>query len=1117
MDRQSNGEIIDLNALSLRLGEEFQEWVNLNSITPVPMFYFTETGPDAGRPRFGVSEIPGKNIVNIEPLNFDVAAAIILREVVSRYFPPLCLVDVVYDAINRFCGHFLSVHVRNPPENFNSLKWQELIGSHTRRYFVHYMGKPIVMDFQVPGGSTGYINLFRDILLKFRQFGDSILPDQISDIFVAIVWPILNSEWFIHYTSKDVEFATLLSNYMANNNAYPTATHLAGAKLGFSLKQCKDAMRRLDKDPISPTFLHNPAVLGLEFCWVLLETAPAISNYIVRQLTFLPSSTMSFSQCVGTPLPTYLNLYLIPPVQLEEFSSFLADLKKRGILLDYQIFRGEKSVDLLNFSKILYTPTSSPTTSMLSMVNFDFKKDTPHRAKLTSQWQRSWVIQRILPLFGLRKFVTRAMTNFDQNRNYTAFLGVIEDGAFLSTINFEKDLELVISLLERFRNVEYVLRLIDIAVDLLRYLFDHPTKLGQGSQDFGKLDLMWAFFPARDWLLRLFRENSGAANKQADILSQLAITARVLSFFAPYSLPQEVPVMDFFRDRHKEIVALLKADLAQIPADEHSRFHYFIELHNDIVRDRLIIPKISLSPFFHPTTEDFFIFTRSNLTWDEISSGFASKIAANVQECFLLQFSDQSGAMVVGGLIRASHAQFQVIRRKLVGLKGIFGSDAKILVGRRVPSWDYMRRNFTETYDLINQRYAPIGEYLSHIRAELFPGSEKSRKSPFPYTRKILSEPYQGPVEQTPRAPPNLVKLTPRIVSGLKMSFLSGTPVLHNLVGRRLQVRRSWDLNWPAYGLERYFLHVFLSTRQPKYIYTHLITPATRRVLVSAGVSGFQTVLLEYLWPKEAPDDKFLQYLYSRTEKNVLAYSVHRVLSDTRFFNLDKVGNQEDIQKIDAIDLEMLMQTRLNDPSRKNTNEFIYGGEKKHDPGSVGWEIARKCFSSSNSQHQNPPDSLPLFEMDPRTVGFSEKIALIFRGQFDALPLCQSLPFGHYYQTEEIYYSTTERLINQPGHIILFDFPVMRVGQLNAFLDDILRNPAVTAHFASSFLLEQNLAFVQGVALSRVNPLCCNPYDFLGGHYIHLPKRQMREGKWHTLSLLDQMHKLNETWSNNKD
>ncbi len=1103
--------IMNLNAFATQLEDAFRKWAQLEPLAPCPQFLTAPGGPDRGQPRFGVAQVERSSVVSIDPSFKDVTAAVVLREIVRNFFPPSCLVDVVHDVINRFCGTFLAGIT---PEHFGphgASLWQSLIKTHTRRYVVHYLGSPITLDLDMLPHGSAVFSFFRVFLEKLRHRAPLIPPDQVADIVTVLIRSIANSLWEHGYSPEDAEFITLIADYMGNHAAFPTPKRLAEGKRGWTLKMCEAAARRLREDPVSPTYLPNPSVLGLCFCWILIETPPGVSNYLIRHLTFLPFASLSFSQCVGAPIPTYFNLYMLAPSQLDELGGFFSDLKQKGVLLDYQIFRSQRFLDVVNWNECLAV---SSLTNLVSETAIDLGSISHYSTGLAKSWPWSWFVQQTLPLFGIRKYGPRAMTHLDPMRNYESFLSVIEDAALLSTSDLAKDLAVAMPLLERYRNVEYVLRLLDFGMALLRHLFDHPEAANQGYKEFGKLELTWKYFPAQDWLMAHFHACADDNIRQAAILESLLLASRLLLFFAPFTIPPKISTGNYLREKQQALVTAIRNDLVQIPAGERDRLRYFTDLHNKIVSDHLIVPKISMSPFFHPSTEEFYFFARSSRPWEDLAAGFVSQFASQVHECFLLQFRDQVGSPVVSGIIRATHAQFRSVRRGLVGPKGVLGPGSSLLVGRRVPFWDILRRNYIETYDLTTQSYASIKEYLSLISYEHLAGWVRPRVTPLPYARKILSEPYLGPVEQTPRPPPNVVKLTPKIVPDLKESFLSGTSALHNLVEQRLGVRRSCDLNWPAYGLDRYFLHVYLSTRQPKYIFTHLITPATRRVLVSSAVSGFQTVLLEYLWPKGAPDDHFLQYLYSRTEKNVLAYSVHRVLSDARFFNLDKVGGQEDIGKLDSIDLKILMLVHPTNPVRFHVDEYYYGGDIKHASKSAGWEVALKYFSGSGKHESLPPDSRPTFEFDPRIVGFSEKVALVFRGQFDALPLCQSLPFGHYYRTEEIYHSSTERLVEQPGHIILFDFPALQMSQLNDFLDDLLRDPAVMTHSVASFLIEQNLALIQGVALARINPLRANPYDIAGGHYIHLPKRQLREGKWHTLSLLDQVKILNKGWSN---
>ncbi len=1113
MEDHGTSGSIGLNSLAARLEGVFHKWAQLEPLAPRPRFGLGPTGPDRGSPRFGVALGDEKDAVTIDPHFQSVMTAVLLREIICGYFPPACLVDITLDVINRFCGIFLASIDQGSSYPHDAPRWQALVKAHTRRYVVHYLGSPITLDLDAFPQGLAFFRGFRVFLGKLRQHAPLIPPGQADDIVAMIHRSTTNLLWEHAYAPEDAEFIALVADYMGTHAAFPTIKRLAGVQRpGWTLERCEAAAHRLGEDPLCPMYLPSPGAFGLVFCWVLLEAPPVVSSYLLRHLTFLPFASLGFSQCVGAPVPTYFSINLLPPAQLDEFVAFLAGLKRQGVLLDFQVFRAERSLDILNWNETLMVPSPAPVVSEIH-VNYQ-----AGRGQGTAGVPLSWTRQQLLPKFGVRQYTPWAVTHLDPVRNYGALPLAVEDAALLSSATLEKDLALVMPLLERYRNVEYVLRLLTLAADLLRHLFDHPEAAGRGPGEFGKLGLAWRYFPARDWLLGHFHASAGDAARQSAALETLSLAARVLQFFAPFTIPPATPATAYIREKQQALSDMIKAELAQIPAGEQERFQFYTSLHDSIVGDRLVVPRIGLSPQFHPSSEDFFFFARSSRPWEELAAGFAAQFSSQVHHLMLVQYHDQIGASVIGGIIRATHAQFRALRRGLVGPKGVLGPGASLLVGRRVPFWDIIRRNFVETYDLTARSYAPIKDYLALVRDELLAGWTRPSSASQPYARKVLAEPYLGPVEQVPRAPPNVMRLTPNLVADLKASFLSGTSALHNLVGRRLGARETCDLDWPAYGLERYFLHVFLSTRQPRYIFTHLITPATRRVLASSAVSGFQTVILEYLWPKGAPDDGFLRYLYSRTEKNVLAYSVHRVLSDTRFFNLDRVGQgQGEGTAWDNTDLLVLALARPPQAGRPQASEFTYGGDTRHGPGSAAWGMAADYFTGKMSVIKEPrdlpPDSRASFEFDPRTVGFTEKTALIFRGDFDALPLCQALPFGHYYRTEEVAYEGTTRLAGQPGHLILFDFPAMRAAQVDLFLDDLLRNPAVVSHSVASFLVDQKLALVGGVALARVHPLRANPYDFAAGQYIHLPKRQLRDGKWHTIPLRDQVSALNRAWS----
>ncbi len=1106
---------IDLNEQAGRLEGEFRRWAGISPIEALPIFKFAVTGPDTGRPRFGILRQVAQDYIAVDLSLGDVAPAIVLREIIIAFVPAVFQTDIVNDVINRFCGHFLASFVPEIRASFNGARWQTLVQTHSRRYIVYNLGIMSITDLNVmPGSSAEYTAFFRVFLGKMRQHAPLIAPEQAGDVAAVIIFPILNSLWVHSYSPGDAAFAMLLSDYMATHDAFPTPKRLAGDNPDWSPKKCQDAMRRLEYDPLSPTYWPNPAALGLVYCWVLVEAPPATSGQVARQLIFLPFAFMTSSLCIGTPIPTYLNLYMLPPAQLHELGTHLTGLKKKGVILDYHVFRAERFFDVLNWGEILAVPSPAP---LLSVVARDLGNGVTTPSKTLATFYQSWIAQQVLPWFGFRKYVPRAVTHWDPARNFASFLGIIGDAALLTSTTLLNDLSIVLPLLEQYRNVEYVLRLIDQAVALLRHLFDRSGSENLGPEGFGKLSFTWEYFPAREWLLGHFKANQGDLGNQAGILSQLALAGRILSFFAPHTIPRESGVIQYLQDRQQDLIAIIKADLARLPLDGAGRQTYFKKIHDQLVSDHLLLPKVSMCPLYPPEAEEFYFLARPGVEWNQFLLDFNAKIGPSTLACFVLQFRDQSGGVVYGGILRATRDQFKAINRSLAGAKGVLGPGASILIGRWVPFWDHTRRNYLETYDPSNHEFPPIGDYLALMRAEHLGKWAPPRSASAPFARQVLGEPFKGGIEKMSRARKAtwFLKLTPSIIQGLKNSYLLGKPALHNFVKHSIGGRWSCDLDWPAYGLERYILHVFLSTRQPRYIYTHLVTPATRRVLASSAVSGFQTVLVDYLWPKSAPDDHFLQYLYSRTEKNVLAYSVHRVLSDTRFFNLDRLEWPATGGSWDNIDLQVLALARPPGPSQSHLTEFTYGGDARHAPGSAAWALAEAYFAARTplpNRPELPPDSRPTFEFDPRAIGFSEKTALVFRGNFDPLPLCQALPFGHYYRTEEVAYEGTERLAGQPGHVIVFDFPATRMSHVNAFLNDILRNPGIAALSVNSYLAEQSLRKVDNLNLTLVNPLRCNPYNARTGTYYHLPKRILREGVWHVLSLKEQMAQLTQAW-----
>ncbi|HMF32707.1 MAG TPA: hypothetical protein VKK79_14885 [Candidatus Lokiarchaeia archaeon] len=303
-----------------------------------------------------------------------------------------------------------------------------------------------------------------------------------------------------------------------------------------------------------------------------------------------------------------------------------------------------------------------------------------------------------------------------------------------------------------------------------------------------------------------------------------------------------------------------------------------------------------------------------------------------------------------------------------------------------------------------------------------------------------------------------------------------------------------------------------MSARNPRFIFENLITPSTRRVLISTAVLGFQTAFIEYLWPTDSPDDRFLRYVASRTERNVLSYSLHKVLSETRFFNLDRVGWIGASESISALDLQLMLLAQPPGRARLCTLELPYGGDVKFLPGSAEFEAAVAALGPKSGAGTSPQTGRRVFNFDPRALGLKEKTAIVARGEFEATPLCLTMPAGQYFRTEEIYYSSTEKLVDQAGHVLLFDFPRANMVQLNNFLSDMIRDRS--ARFVTLFygLEDQNLTAINKVKLSAINPLHANPFNTANERYYHLPKRALEDGKWKTLSLAEQLQELRSSW-----
>ena len=71
------------NALATQLEGVFRAWAQLEPLLPRPQFTRGGIAPDADLPRFGIVQVAGTNVVQLDPAYDDVVAGILLREVIS--------------------------------------------------------------------------------------------------------------------------------------------------------------------------------------------------------------------------------------------------------------------------------------------------------------------------------------------------------------------------------------------------------------------------------------------------------------------------------------------------------------------------------------------------------------------------------------------------------------------------------------------------------------------------------------------------------------------------------------------------------------------------------------------------------------------------------------------------------------------------------------------------------------------------------------------------------------------------------------------------------------------------------------------------------------------------
>ena len=1122
-------ELDDVVAFAVAALAEYEERLSSRALRPLPEFEIEDTGEPPWASVDGVtrnrgwvdassSPLPSRfgariagNRVFLSQAFSDVFEGLVRREVVSLFVPSKFLTDLTYDFINWDCFYSL------PPSPARDT-WGAMTLGAAKVYTSEHVFGLVELNLFHAFGQEAFQVRFREFVSKLVSFDDIVPVQRALDIVMLVCDAFATKFEVLDYTPADITFARFFFDYLLRERKHPGLDRLSAAGGPFTDAELKVLIDRFDSLPFSPSCFYNPSAIGAELCYILLEVPPTISSHVVRQLTFLPYFSIGIAQLLGCPQATFLGQYLMSPRNLAEFRKHLRLLKKNGILLDFHVFRIKMGTEIINFNNNFAVGLKSKARAPVILESTEnYLEGAFTTLPLAKDWKRSWVVQQMLSLFMLRSNSHGSLTNLDHARNFSAFRGILVRTASQFIPLKHSDIVLALPLLEEYRSVLYVCHLLDIAIILAKHA--EYLNLGEEAEinealkgSAGGWREIWEHFIAKDWFLRA-RKEFVAQEREGSFSVALGATRDALEIFAPYTNPAGEDSFAFLAKMQEQIWGVVKGDIERIPHGPRKMREYFEELYDNILQANLVQPRASSSIAPKNDVDEFVFIANHCQPYSRVCALLRQFVAPDAAVCQGHQCVDESGAEYVIAVIKTTLDKYRHIRRKLVGSSGVLGSAAGIIAARRVVYWDDVRRNFTQNFDILAGDYAPIAGYLIALRQEVLAQRIPRRKNIIiPFSRTVLADAFSSLIDHQVARPKQVLKLTPTLAGRLKAAFLGGEDLFQPMEKRQLGVRRVVDLNWPQYGLDRYLLQVFLSAKNPSFIFENLITPATRRVLISTAVLGFQTAFIEYLWPRDSPDDRFLRYVSSRTERNVLSYSLHKVKSETRFFNLDRIHWIDPSANIDTLDLQVMLLAQAPGLQRLCTRELPYEGDVTYLPGSSVFQDTMDACNAKAVPNSLAPNGRPLFNFDPRAAGLEEKMAVVTRGDFDAMPLCLALPAGQYFRTEEIYYSTSEKLVDQEGHVILFDFPRANITHLNNFLDGIIRGRGAQSLNPFSGLEEQNLTLVGGVRLSSINPLQANPFDEKNQRYFHLPKRRLEDGSWHTLSLAEQVQELRACW-----
>ncbi|HMF31041.1 MAG TPA: hypothetical protein VKK79_06490, partial [Candidatus Lokiarchaeia archaeon] len=421
---------------------EYEELFSRNPLRALPEFVVEDAG-ESGLPsldspflhrvytdssfsplpsRFGVRR--ERERIFLDKAFESVFEGLLRREVLALFVPAKFLTELVFDLLNFYCAL--------PLEEPTRTLWENLTLGATKEYKTEHAFSPVKVNTHF--NFTPEIGrLFERMLEKFIALDSIIREEAAGDAAIFLAWSIGTHPNNLNYSPTDAVFAKLVFECFADEHRHPGVPQLEAQGSNFSREEIRALAERFDSLPFSPSSFYNPSAFGAEFCHILFEVPPTVSPYAVRQLVYCPFFCLSLSQLLGCPQPTFIGTYFLFEDNLAEFRRHLAQLKKRGALLDFHVFRLRISCDLVNFQKLFALPEKGARAHLPEMViHSDFLEAIQGGSDLGERWKRSWLIQQMLPLYQLRSTIHGALTSLDHGRNLQSFRELL----FLALVRF---------------------------------------------------------------------------------------------------------------------------------------------------------------------------------------------------------------------------------------------------------------------------------------------------------------------------------------------------------------------------------------------------------------------------------------------------------------------------------------------------------------------------------------------------------------------------------------------------------------------------------------------------------------------------------------------------------